>query len=97
MGTDKHRTTIHFAICTRYEALCRDGRWKRIHSRQTRMMDLAHLTVPMDWDALLAASDTDFIHDVAGIHAHIYRVTGELTDCFLPRFAHKKKEKENVD
>ena len=38
--------------------------------------------------AELAAADTpNFIHDVAGIAQHIDRVTGELRDCFVPRYA----------
>lgn len=29
----------------------------------------------------------DLLHDVYGINRHIDRETGELRDCFLPRFA----------
>ena len=36
--------------------------------------------------ALLAASELDFWHDVLGIAAHIDRKTGELTNCFCPRY-----------
>lgn len=35
----------------------------------------------------LDAPDFDFAHDFYGIMRHINRKTGELTDCFLPRFA----------
>lgn len=58
--------------------------------RQTLEMDLVacHCNgCPMDWDALLLASDFEFVHDVAGIQRHIHRLSGELQACFRPRFA----------
>lgn len=42
---------------------------------------------PMDFAKLLSAPDLDFVHDIAGINAHIDRNTGELKDYFLPRCA----------
>jgi hypothetical protein len=36
---------------------------------------------------LLTADDFDFVHDVFGIRRHINRMTGQLEDCFLPRYA----------
>ena len=33
----------------------------------------------------------DFAHDLAGITRHIDRTTGQLGDCFLPRFARKQR------
>lgn len=44
---------------------------------------------PLDLDRLLEASDFDLAHDVAGITRHIDRETGELRDCFLPRFTRR--------
>ncbi|MBL0922423.1 MAG: hypothetical protein IBJ10_09895 [Phycisphaerales bacterium] len=43
---------------------------------------------PLDLDALLAADDFDFAHDLFGIRENINRKTGELDNCFLPRCAH---------
>ncbi len=40
---------------------------------------------PLDLEKLLAFSDDDFLHDVAGIRQHIDRITGLLMDCFDPR------------
>ena len=53
------------------------------------VMDLqtAHHACPLNLDGLLAASDSDFIHDVNGIIANLNRETGELENCFLPRCA----------
>lgn len=42
---------------------------------------------PLDLEALLAADDGNFGHDVFGIRRHINRSTGELGDCFVPRFS----------
>ncbi len=42
---------------------------------------------PLDLDGLLTADKSDFLHDVLGIMARIDRSTGQLTECFLPRYA----------
>lgn len=44
-------------------------------------------TCPLRLNDLLAADDANFAHDVFGIRRHLNRQTGELGDCFLPRFA----------
>ena len=78
------------AICKRYEKYCDAHDWimPQWCDRTTRMMDLehAHGAAPIDLEALLAAPDGEFLHDVVGIHRHMDRSTGELRDCFLPRF-----------
>ena len=38
-------------------------------------------------EELLTAKDFDFLHDVLGIMNHIDRDTGQLENCFLPRYA----------
>jgi hypothetical protein len=42
---------------------------------------------PLRLAAMLEADDFNFAHDVAGIMRHINRKTGELMDCFSPRYA----------
>lgn len=42
---------------------------------------------PLKLDELLAADDMNFNHDVFGIRRHLNRETGELMDCFRPRYA----------
>jgi hypothetical protein len=42
---------------------------------------------PLDLAALANASDLDLAHDMGGIIRHIDRKTGQLTGCFLPRYA----------
>jgi hypothetical protein len=42
---------------------------------------------PMDFEKLLNASDTTFMHDVAGVQSHINRTNGRLTAHFVPRCA----------
>ena len=61
-----------------------------LFSPQTLMMDLTacHRNgCPLKLGELASAEGGDFIHDVAGISRHIDRDTGELGDCFLPRYA----------
>jgi hypothetical protein len=38
-------------------------------------------------EELLGAEPFDFAHDVFGIRRHLNRETGELEDCFMPRYA----------
>jgi hypothetical protein len=42
---------------------------------------------PLRLQELLDADAFNFAHDIAGIRRHLNRKTGELLDCFLPRFA----------
>jgi len=42
---------------------------------------------PLRLDDFLAASPFDFAHDVFGIQDHLDRKTGQLINCFLPRFS----------
>lgn len=44
---------------------------------------------PLDFGRLNAADDFNFAHDAFGIARHLDRETGQLTNCFLPRFAAK--------
>ena len=56
---------------------------------QTMEMDVSacHITNPLRLADLLAADDSNFSHDVFGIRKYINRETGELTECFSPRFS----------
>ena len=42
---------------------------------------------PLRLNDLLDATDSDFVHDIVGIHSHLDRDTGELSGCFVPRYA----------
>lgn len=42
---------------------------------------------PLRLDEMLAADDANFGHDVWGIRRYMDRTTGQLTDCFSPRFS----------
>lgn len=44
---------------------------------------------PLDLQRMLDADDFNFAHDVFGIERHLDRSTGQLLDCFLPRFARR--------
>ncbi len=55
----------------------------------TIMIDLERVNCDLDFQQLLDADDGNFMHDVGGIRAHINCHTGELEDCFWPRYAKK--------
>lgn len=42
---------------------------------------------PLDLERMANGQKGDLMHDVSGIAAHLDRETGELLDCFVPRFA----------
>ncbi len=42
---------------------------------------------PLKLAELRDADDFNFSHDVFGIRRHLNRETGQLEDCFLPRFS----------
>ena len=42
---------------------------------------------PLKLAELLAADEFNFAHDIFGIRRHIDRRTGELMDCFSPRYS----------
>ena len=42
---------------------------------------------PLKLGELLGADEFNFAHDTLGILHHIDRESGQLTDCFVPRYA----------
>lgn len=79
---------ISLSIAQRASALSIQA-GKRIDPTVFQMDVLAtHLNgCPLDLERLSAADDFNFAHDVFGIYRHLNRETGQLEDCFLPRFA----------
>lgn len=60
---------------------------------QDAMMDIeaCHCNgCPLKLRELAGAPSADFSHDVFGIRRHLNRETGQLENCFLPRFAAPK-------
>jgi hypothetical protein len=60
----------------------------------TLMMDLeaCHCNgCPLDLRGLLESHNEDLMHDVFGIRRHINRETGQLNDCFLPRYSKERR------
>lgn len=53
------------------------------------LMDLivCHNQCPLRLKDLLCADDLNFLHDISGINRHLNHETGELMNCFQPRFA----------
>jgi len=59
----------------------------KAEARSTRMdLCAVHFRMPLDFERLAEAPDFEVAHDVGGIYRYLDRRTGELTDCFVPRF-----------
>ena len=59
-------------------------------TKTTFVMDLTACHAngnPLRLAELLAADDGNFAHDIFGINRHLNRQTGELMDCFSPRYS----------
>lgn len=57
---------------------------------RTVLMDIIAVhknSCPLRLQELLQADRFNFAHDVFGIRRHLNRETGQLEDCFLPRFS----------
>lgn len=78
-------------IVTRAVALYRRGRITR--ERADIMIDISvvHHKLPLRLLEMAEAPDFDLIHDISGINRHLDRKTGELRDCFVPRFARSER------
>lgn len=50
----------------------------------------------LDLYAMLHGSLSDFAHDVVGIMRHLDRETGQLQDCFVPRFAWRYSNADQI-
>lgn len=58
-----------------------------VNKRDLEMtLTAAHIANPLKLKDLLVSDDFNFIHDICGINRHIDIETGELKNCFLPRF-----------
>ena len=53
----------------------------------TMDISVVHAHTPLRLAELADAGEFDFAHDIGGIGRHLNRETGELEDCFVPRFA----------
>ncbi|QRE00613.1 hypothetical protein [Pseudomonas phage Itty13] len=86
-ATDTELETAQL-IVERAESMAR--KYGQEIDRTSLLMDLIACNAngcPLKFQALLDADDGNFAHDVFGIRRYMDRTTGQLTDCFLPRFA----------
>jgi len=77
------------AIGIAMEARVTGGRKVSVFKREL-VMDLTATHAngcPLRLANLVAAPAADFAHDVFGIRGHLDRDTGQLKDCFVPRYA----------
>lgn len=93
--TQKEHETI-LAIAYRAARLIEPGGPKLDLLSLTMDLEATHRNgCPLKLEALLAADDSNFIHDITGIMSCLDRKTGTLTRSFLPRFAMSQKERES--
>lgn len=58
-----------------------------VSSLEVRMdISVVHAQAPLRLGEFAAADDGNFGHDLYGILSHLNRLTGEMEDCFVPRF-----------
>jgi len=84
---DQTNKTALFAIAKRAERLFFDLEIPRDMVSIIMDLDAANTQYPLRWAAFLHADDSNFTHDILGIYRHLNRETGELEDCFVPRYA----------
>lgn len=87
-NTSKFEHELCNAIANRAVALAKRHGIK--YKKVTALMDVTACHAsgnPLHLDELLKADDANFGHDVFGIRRHIDRSTGQLLNCFVPRFS----------
>jgi hypothetical protein len=70
-------TAVAVEACIDYKALDIDMDITACHANGCRLK----------LEELAKADNFNFSHDIFGIRRHLNRETGQLEDCFLPRFA----------
>ena len=87
-NTTKEDTEVIAKIAKRANAMT--AKMGYDYSIMTASMDITATHVngcPLKLNDLLEADEFNFAHDTIGILHHIDRETGQLTDCFVPRYA----------
>lgn len=85
--TDAERATVD-KIVERAQGEYRAAGLK-VPTKMDLQMDIAAVAAhtPLRLEEWLEADPFNFNHDIGGIRQHLNRQTGELEDCFVPRFA----------
>jgi len=87
--TDEERPHVDAIVTRAVEAFAKFGvHVTRIHMRMN--LSAAHAVCPLDLARLAAADNFNFTHDIGGIEKHLNKTTGEIEDCFVPRFARRE-------
>ena len=85
---DKDTMSLQSQIARRAVKMAGDN--GMIYDQMTAVMDIdaCHSNVcPLNLQDLLDADDFNFAHDIIGIMQNIDRTTGQLQNCFVPRYA----------
>ncbi len=88
----KEESDIIVAIVMRIQVVCRRSRVTYDPREANMDLTATHANgCPLRLDELLEADKFDFAHDIFGIKKNINRKTGEIENCFLPRYAQHEK------
>jgi len=86
--SDKETLEVEAKIAKRAKAMAEEMNTHYPYLDILMDIDACHSNgCPLRLADLLEADDVNFAHDIFGIRAHISRITGELKDCFVPRYA----------
>ncbi len=87
-----------FKIAERATAMAQRHGIEYTHATALTDVNVCHANgCELRLDALLAATDVDFAHDIFGIREHLNRTTGTLEQGFVPRMALRQSIGEEVD
>lgn len=85
---DKKTMELEAGIAQRAVAMAKELNIQYDKMTATMDIDACHNNGnPLKLAELLNADNTNFAHDVFGIRANINRKTGELENCFVPRYS----------
>jgi len=72
------------------------GYWPDVNALELNMdITATHANgCPVKLRELAGAPKLDFAHDVCGIQRHINRETGQLEDCFVPRYSMPQRSEQ---
>ena len=87
-GTNKEDMELERQIAKRAIIIAKSAGFQYDQMAASMDIDACHNNGnPLKLQELLDADDFNFAHDVFGIRANINRRTGELGNCFVPRYS----------
>jgi hypothetical protein len=89
INTTAEESDIIIKIVDRVERLKLLSAYQRTRLDFIMDLEVVHSIHGLDLERLLKSDNFSFVHDVCGIANNLDRETGDLLNCFLPRFTAK--------